>query len=51
MQNELLQKLADRVLTREELLQKAKQDFGCFPKCSTAFLHQEQQLDTVVPSH
>ena len=32
MQNELLQKLADRSLTREELLQKVKQDFDLLPR-------------------
>ena len=32
MQNELLQKLADKCLTREELLQKVKQDFGLLPR-------------------
>jgi len=32
MQNELLQKLADKSLTREELLQKVKQDFDLLPR-------------------
>ena len=32
MQNELLQKLADKDLTREELLQKVKQDFDLLPR-------------------
>jgi len=32
MQDELLQKLADEYLTREEFLQKVKQDFGLLPR-------------------
>ena len=32
MENELLQKLVDKTLTKEELLQKAKQNFDLLPK-------------------
>ena len=49
MKDELLQKLADEHLTREELLQKVKQDFDLLPEVINGLSSSRAAIDTAVP--
>jgi hypothetical protein len=51
MENELLQKLVDKSLTKEELLRKVKQDYKLIPKFSSEHHHQKLLSDTDAPKY